>query len=191
MTFIQARSYTKADRDNVRLIVIHSMESPEKPGTALAVARWFAGANAPAASAHVCVDAVATIECVRQQDVAHAAPGANRDGYQIELAGRASQTREQWLDELSLATLRRAASAAALVCQAGEIPPVRLTVEQVKDGRTRGFCGHADVSKAFKKSDHWDPGPGFPWDVFLLLVIEALEALDASQVGERFPLEAP
>ena len=36
------------------------------------------------------------------------------------------------------------------------------------DGQTtlrageRGITTHAQVSKAWKKSDHWDPGPGFP-----------------------------
>jgi N-acetyl-anhydromuramyl-L-alanine amidase AmpD len=29
--------------------------------------------------------------------------------------------------------------------------------------------GHADVSVAFRKSDHWDPGPDFPWARFLRL----------------------
>lgn len=189
MTFIQARNYTKADRDNCRLVVIHSMESPEKPGTAVAVAKWFAGPNAPRASAHLCVDAANTVECVRQQDVAWGAPGANHDGYHVELAGRAAQSRAEWLDDLSAKTLQRAAAAIALVCQAWDIPVVRLTVDQVRDGKTKGFCGHWDVSKAFKKSDHYDPGPEFPWDEFLRMARDALADLEASQVGEQFPME--
>lgn len=188
MTFIQAKNYRIANRADCRLICIHSMESPEKPGTALAVAKWFAGSSAPMASAHLCVDSIDTIECVRQQDIAFAAPGANGDGYHVELAGRAAQSEAEWTDALSLATLKRAASAIALVCQAYEIPIVWLTVDQVKDGKTRGICGHHDVTLAFKKSTHTDPGAGFPKQMFLGLVFDALSALEASQIGEQFPL---
>ena len=31
----------------------------------------------------------------------------------------------------------------------------------------RGITGHVEVSRAFKRSDHWDPGPGFPIESFL------------------------
>ena len=31
----------------------------------------------------------------------------------------------------------------------------------------RGITSHAEVSLAYRKSDHWDPGPGFPIDEFL------------------------
>jgi hypothetical protein len=189
MTFIQARNYTKANRDHCRLIVIHTMESSEKPGTARAVAKWFAGNDAPRASAHLCVDPNEAIECVLQQDVAWAAPGANHDGYHVELAGRAAQKPGDWSDASSTAILRRAAGPVALVCQAWEIPVVRLTVDQVKDGKTKGFCGHVDVSKAFKKSDHWDPGPHFPWDLFLAHVYDALADLQAGQIGFSGPKE--
>ncbi len=183
--FIQARNYTKSSRDDIRLVVIHSMESPEKPGTAVAVAKWFSGALAPKVSAHVCVDAVNSVECVLPQDIAWAAPGANRDGYHVELAGRAGQTKQEWLDDLSSRALVNAARVCAIVCQTWGIPPVRLTTEQVRDGKTRGFCGHSEVSLAFRKSDHWDPGPGFPWDDFLRMVRASLSDLEASQIGEK------
>jgi hypothetical protein len=34
----------------------------------------------------------------------------------------------------------------------------------------RGITGHAEVSRAFHKSDHWDPGPAFPVERFVELV---------------------
>ena len=31
----------------------------------------------------------------------------------------------------------------------------------------RGLTGHAEVSRAFGQSDHWDPGDGFPVEAFV------------------------
>ena len=44
----------------------------------------------------------------------------------------------------------------------------RLRAADLVAGK-RGITGHADVSAAFRKSDHWDPGPDFPWTRFLRL----------------------
>ncbi len=153
------------------MLVLHSMEAPEKPGTARAVAKWFAGMLAPKASAHYCVDSVEVVQCVRDQDVAWAAPGANRDGLHIELAGYAKQTEGEWEDLYSATMLAHAAKLCADLAIKWVIPVAKLTVEQVRDGKTRGFCGHVDVTHAFPKlGTHTDPGTSFPWAKFLLLV---------------------
>jgi hypothetical protein len=184
--FIAARNYTQANRHDCRLIVIHSMEATEKPGTARAVAKWFAGPNAPAASAHFCVDNVEVVQCVREQDVAWAAPGANRDGIHFELAGYARQAETDWRDEFSDKMLRLCAEKAAEIALKYDLPVVWLSVDEVKGGKARGFCGHHDVTLAFKKSTHTDPGPGFPREYFLSLVREKMltgEELDAQDDG--------
>ncbi len=168
--FIPARNFTPANRTGCRLIVIHSMESPEKPGTARAVAKWFAGPISPRASAHFSVDNSEVIRCVLEKDIAWAAPGANNDGLHVELAGYAKQTAADWDDAYSRAELSRAAELCADIAQRYQIPPVRLTVDEVRDGKTKGFCSHKDVSDAFKKSTHQDPGQNFPWQWFLHLV---------------------
>ena len=54
------------------------------------------------------------------------------------------------------------------MCVRHAIPLRRLQPSDLVE-RRRGICGHADVSAAFGKSDHWDPGSGFPWDRFLRL----------------------
>lgn len=175
MTFIQARNYTRADRDHVRLVVIHTMENAEKPGTALAVARWFASAGAPQASAHVCVDNRDIVECVRAQDVAWGAPKANRDGYHIEHAGRAAQSDADWSDDYSSRMLELSAGHAATIARTYGIPVRRLTPEQIAAGAA-GFCGHVDVTRAYKTpGGHVDPGPAFPWGRYLAMVQSALE----------------
>jgi N-acetyl-anhydromuramyl-L-alanine amidase AmpD len=146
------------------------MEAPEKPGTARAVAHWFEGPNAPQASAHYCIDADETIQCVPEDVVAWAAPGANRRGVHLEHAGFASQTPAAWDDDYSRRVLARSAELAADIAARHQIPIERLTVDELKAG-ARGFCGHVDVTNAFNGGKgHTDPGPAFPWDRYLELV---------------------
>lgn len=164
-----AKNYTKGPRKGkIRLIVIHSMESQEKPGTAKRVAAWFGGPTAPKSSAHVCVDSQHIVHVVDDSDIAWAAPGANSDGLHIEMAGVAAQTRAQWLDKYSEGVLDNAAKVAAEWCKKYSIPAIALTPAQVADGKTKGICGHRTVTKAFPKlGTHTDPGANFPWDVFI------------------------
>ena len=117
---ILAAHFTPASRPHsapIDLVVVHTMEASEKPGTALAVAKWFAGTAAPMASAHYCVDDADVIACVLESDVAWAAPGANSNGVHIEHAGFASQSPEQWADEYSVAVLERSARLAARIAR--------------------------------------------------------------------------
>lgn len=188
--FIQAKHFTVANRDSCRLIVIHTMEAPEKPHTARSVARWFAGeyGTAPLASAHVCIDDGETIGCVKPEHVAWHAPGANRDGYGMEHAGYARQKPQDWGDDYSDRLLARSAIHAARICRLFAIPAARLTPDGVK-AQMKGFCGHVDVNRAYKRSTHTDPGLFFPWDHYLHLVRVALEELATGE--ELDALEEP
>lgn len=166
---IKARWFTpgppRPARRRVRLVIIHDMEYPERNAAARAVAQYFATTDTQA-SAHICVDNRETIQCVMDNDVAWAAPGANHDGIQLELAGYARQTRAEWLDPYSLALLQLAAEATAQYCLKYELPVQRLTDAALKAGK-RGIVSHAQVSRVYRKSDHMDPGEGFPWEAFL------------------------
>lgn len=174
--FIQARNFTPAKRESADIVVIHTMEAAEKPGTARAVASWFAGASAPRASAHFCIDAQEVVQCVDLKDVAWHAPGCNRVGIGLEHAGYAKQTAPQWDDEYSRALLERSAFLAAELCRVFRIPVVRLSATDLRAGGARGICGHSDVSKAFAGSDHWDPGPNFPWASYMARVAELVRS---------------
>lgn len=157
----------------IRVIVLHTMETDETSNMAEAVANYFSRTTTRA-SAHLCVDNDSTVRCVDDQDTAWAAPGANADGLQIEMAGRASQTLELWGDDYSKALLERAVREVAAWCSRWGVPARTLTDAQLGDGMSRGVVTHAQVSRVFKRSDHTDPGIGFPMGVFLQRVQQIL-----------------
>jgi N-acetyl-anhydromuramyl-L-alanine amidase AmpD len=166
MQFVQARNFTRGRSNPIDLIVIHTMESPENADTAETVAAWFAGPSAPQASAHYCVDADSIVGCVHDGDVAWHAPGANHNGIGIEHAGRAAQGNAEWSDDYSQQMLELSAELVARKCAKYDIPVVWLHAAELRAGK-RGITGHAQVSEAFKRSDHTDPGKAFPVQAYL------------------------
>ena len=178
---MQARNYRAVGDRKIDYVVIHTMEHPEKPKTATAVAQWFAGPNAPRASAHFCIDDGEVVQCVKECDVAWAAPGTNHNGVHLEHAGYARQTPAEWSDVYSLTMLRRSAKLAAAICSRYNIPVVFVDAEGLLAG-VRGITTHAEVSKAcalaktrcgpdnpfFKaRTTHTDPGKHFPMVKYL------------------------
>lgn len=177
--YIQAAHCTRPALDpnrgrrQISLVVLHSAEAPEKPGKARDVALWFAGQRGPApeASAHYVVDAGETVQCVLDRDVAWAAPGANATGLHVELVGFAGQTPVEWADEYSAAVLERAAGLVAVLCARYGIPARVLSSVDLRNLQS-GITTHAAVSEAFRKSNHTDPGAGFPLAAFVERVAE-------------------
>lgn len=186
MEFVQARHYTRLALGDVRrkdLIVVHTMESAEKPDTAENVARWFAGHSAPKASPHFNIDLDSIVQSVRIHDVAWTAPGANHNGIHLEHAGRASQAPRDWLDPYSVAMLARSAKLAGHLCRAYKIPVRYVTPAMLKDGK-RGITTHHAVTIAFRKGTHTDPGKDFPMAMYLGLV-RAYKAAEIRVPGIR------
>lgn len=176
-SFIQAKN-CGPDRAGVPVlwVVVHTMEAPEKPGTARAVARWFAGPDAPQASAHYCIDDAECVQCVPETVVAWAAPGANKQGIHLEHAGYAAQTPIQWGDDYSQRVLALSARRCADVCLRYRIPAVRLSAADLRAGKL-GICGHRDVTDAFSAGKgHTDPGPNFPWAQYVQMVKDEMSA---------------
>lgn len=168
--FIAAKHFTHAHRQAIDLIVIHTMEAPEKPGKARQVARWFASDVSPLASAHYCVDDSEIIQCVLDSDIAWHAPGANSNGIGIEHAAYARFTKADWSMVGCQEMLRRSAVLVTDLCRAYKIPMIRLSAEDIKQ-KKRGICGHSDVTEALNGGKgHWDPGPNFPWDQYISMV---------------------
>jgi N-acetyl-anhydromuramyl-L-alanine amidase AmpD len=167
--YLEAAQYTKAAGSNgtVTRIVVHDMEMAEAGTTAETCAQMF-HTTTRQASAHFVVDNTSAIQCVPLDCKAwHAPPNAGSIG--IEHAGYARQTRAEWVDVYGTAMLARSAAITARLCEMFSIPIVRLSVSDLLAGH-RGLCGHVDVTNAWHQTDHTDPGPNFPWGVFLNLV---------------------
>lgn len=168
--FVESPHVTRTSGRKIDLIVVHTMEMDEKGETAESCARWFQNPIAKV-SAHYCVDNNSIVQCVRDQDVGWHAPGANHDGIGIEHAGRAKQTGREWSDEYSTAMLELSAGLVGDLCKRYRIPVAWLYAADLKAGK-RGITTHAAVSDAFKRGTHWDPGQGFPVELYLKLVRE-------------------
>jgi N-acetyl-anhydromuramyl-L-alanine amidase AmpD len=165
--FAPAKHFTNVDRTSeLRHIVIHTAESAEVFTAAEALAAWVSGPNAPRASWHYAVDADSITQSVEDRLVAWHAPGANRSGIGIELAGRAKQSALEWKDDFSQATLERAARLVAYLCKKWSIP-VRSVSRAGLIAGDAGITTHNEVTHAFGKSTHTDPGEHFPMDWFV------------------------
>ena len=163
---IRAAGYRPTRRGKVRLVVLHTAECAETAKSAEAVAGYFASLKDRAASAHFCVDSDSIVQCVPLSGTAWAAPGANDDGVQIELAGYAGQGAAGWADAYSVAMLDRAATLVAQLCERYSLPVAYVDEAGLLTGLA-GVTTHAAVSRAWKRSTHTDPGPTFPLVAFL------------------------
>lgn len=164
--FIQAAHFYRGRRRPIRMVVLHATQGGEGAGKALATARFFAGGSRQASTHSVC-DSSTTIDCVRDGDTAWGAKDANSDGLHVEICGMSEQNRAQWFDDASVASIDNCARRVAEWCRAYGIPAAQLGLKQVQDLHSRGITDHATVAKAFPSTGHWDPGPAFPWDLFL------------------------
>jgi hypothetical protein len=83
----------------------------------------------------------------------------------LELCGFAAWSRSEWLNNHQ-GMLNNAAAWIRSRCQARGIPIRKLDPAAVSRGEA-GVIGHVDYSNGTHDGDHWDPGPGFPWDVVI------------------------
>lgn len=172
---IPARWYGQKRVGHVRVIVIHTAECREVKNAARAVANYFASTKRKA-SAHITVDNKEAVRSLQDNKIAWAAPGCNFDGLHLELVGTANQSKTDWKDAYSENVLNLAAKVVAEWCYIHSIPAIKLNQMQLLSGR-RGIVGHVDVSKAYKKSTHFDPGTNFPWESFIKKVENELAVI--------------
>lgn len=134
--YLQAANFNRMPPNNrrVSLIVMHTMQSPNRPDTAEGVASWFAGkrpGGAPKASAHVCVDVDSIVQCVLPKDIAWGAQGGNWCSYHIEQAAYAEWTLDEWSTPEATSMLKLAGSHVRLAGEYFGLDTVALTTDEV------------------------------------------------------------
>jgi hypothetical protein len=168
------------DMRKVGLIVLHATDPPKSPEpTARSTANWFAQKiplpKGPY-SAHVVVGPDGCYRTLGDSlEAWGAGDPANLHGLHIEQAGHSTWSRAQWLDHEG--TIRAAAGQAAAWSAQYDIPLRFLYAADLHAldaaGWPKGHGGvttHAELSKAFPHAtNHGDPGPGYPLDVFFEL----------------------
>lgn len=124
-------------------------------------------------SFHYTVDADSVTQCVKDEYTAwHCGHNGNAIGIGIEICGKADQSRVEWFDTISLATLNNAARLCARLCHKWNIPAKVVNDRGLVNGES-GITTHQFVSAAWKQSNHYDPGPGFPLGAFVQAVAAA------------------
>jgi N-acetyl-anhydromuramyl-L-alanine amidase AmpD len=198
---VQAKHFRVGRTCPPTMIVIHTMECAESATTAEGCSRYFQnpmrknaqGVSVPvAASCHDCFDVDSIVQCVSVSDTAYHTPGMlggkyiNDFSIGYEHAGFAGQTVAQWADDYSVKTLALSAKKAAHDSLRFRIEPVRLTVADLQAGKLNGFTGHVDCTKASKSGSHWDPGPNFPWDLYIENVKKEIQIASRVVVDTAF-----
>lgn len=181
----------------IHRIVIHETVSPCVPGGARSIAAYFRSPRA-GGSAHYVVDPGEVVQVVLDDTVAwHAPPNEHslgiemcdypsslsldhwlaKDPAQVEHGNRKNPLR--YLEKNHRQMLRRTARLTAQLCLAYDVPAKFLTPEQLLAGE-HGVTTHANVTKAFHQSSHWDPGL-WPKRAFMRQVRAFVEQLGGSQ----------
>lgn len=176
---ILAKNFRKGRSTAVRLVVLHTTENPCAPGVARAVANYFAGSSAPMASAHYVVGPDEVVSCVPEEDTAWHAPPVNDYSIGVEQTAHAAFTDEDWKGAGVVAMLARSVDLVADICERTGIPAVFVDAAGLARGDS-GITTHVEVSQAFHKTDHTDPGPHFPIADYIAQVAAAMAAAPAT-----------
>jgi N-acetyl-anhydromuramyl-L-alanine amidase AmpD len=176
--FVASRFQLRVPRAAVELVVLHCMEAAETSTTAEACAQYMATLpeSAGKKSAHYYVDSDSVVQGVLDHHIAYHAPGCNHNGIGIEHAGFARQTREEWLDAYGQRMLGLSVQLSARLCALWHIPATFVRAADLQL-RKPGITTHREVTAAFGKSTHTDPGPNFP----ITWYVERVAALMTAQ----------
>lgn len=196
-------------RSTPGLIVMHSTVTSTRAGAAQSVARFFATETNPTSAHYAvdeaeviqCVgDHTVAYHCGYNQDsvgiemcdmpVLNSAahwwlPKSKRTGTKPIVHGKRVRPL-RWIEPQHRAMIKLTADLTARLCLAYGIPIRTLSDEQLrawdKAGRPAhlgGIVTHAQMSRVFKKSTHWDPGQ-WPSGVFMRRVNRAAAKIKAA-----------
>lgn len=153
----------------VTLIAVHTNEgdNPAFETTdhrAENLAAWMDGQPV---SYHKIVDDDSVVNYVPDVRMSWALRSGNSRSLNVCFIGRAAWTRGEWLQHDRM--LRMGGDIVRNWSIIHGIPARKLTPEQVNRDQ-RGVIGHWDWTIGKRDGSHTDPGPGFPWDLFMRYV---------------------
>lgn len=163
-------------------VVIHRAECPLKAGSARATARYFQnGSGGRAASAHYVVDPIEVVQCLPENVVGYHAP-PNERSIGVELCGYTAV--DDWHTPEAKAMVRLAVDLVAGICRRWDVPAVYIDRTGLLANK-RGITTHLDVSLAWHRTTHTDPGPGFAAGDFAAQVAAAQHATPPAPTSEE------
>lgn len=169
MTFIQGnQAHTSGPMGTVDLVVIHATVSPCKVGGARQNASYFQ-TDAAGGLAHYIVDPSEVVQACREAVACWHAPPVNQRAIGIELCDPQAGLASRWGNPAHKSMLALAARLVADVCHRHGLPMVYVDHNSLLRGE-RGITTHHDVTLAYHKSTHTDPGPAFPMGAFITAV---------------------
>lgn len=180
-------SWTAGRRRKPQVVILHYTAGSEGPTSAEDGAAYDKR-RTDGTSTHFFTDSAGpALQEVPDGDRAHTTRfHGNEIGISIEICGTV-QTRSQWLDPVSLATLRTTAGLVAILLTRHGLAFRRLTTAEVRrayynDPSITGIADHNAFTLAFPEDGgtHTDVGAAFPWDVFMGMVGEALNGGEAN-----------
>lgn len=147
-------------RGTTRILVVHTAEGARDFRS---LGNFFANRN-NAVSSHTGIDNTPGVvgEYVEPNGVAWTQASFNGVASATELCAFAAWDRATWLANDQM--LRNCGQWIAEECARYHIPLVKLNGQQAQGGG-RGVCGHVELGAG--GGGHWDPGPGFPWDIVM------------------------
>lgn len=159
---IQAKGYTKGrifrEAKEVDWLVLHTAEGAK---IEIDLGNYFKGNDNGSSTAGI-GQAGGYASYVNAADTCWAGPPLNQEAEHLEICGFAKWTRLEWLTHPAM--LQTVARWIAWRCTVRKIP-IRFVSSPAVG--TSGVTGHVQINKIFRQSDHWDPGPNFPWDVVI------------------------
>lgn len=156
--------------DPPRVIYIHTFEGRDLDAVAMATYQLSPAAGG---SYHIVIDADGKTARENDDEFISWSAGwtANRTGHHISLAGQAAFSREKWLSRTK--QINRLVDVIAAYCRMYGYPPIIRFAGDLLAGKW-GISTHDAAAKAWKETDHHDPGAGFPLDVVADRVADAL-----------------
>jgi N-acetylmuramoyl-L-alanine amidase CwlA len=154
--FITARWFG-GPQEKIKWVVLHSTVTPCVTGEAEKVAHFFATEDNKT-SAHYVVDPTERRQCVPDHRVAYHC-GYNDGSIGVEMCDDPSDKRgiARWDDTPHRQLEVNAAHLVARLCLVNGVRPYYVGFLALRLG-VSGVTTHKQMSLAFKKSTHWDPG---------------------------------